>query len=276
MVAITKLISYIIPIVVLILFLVFYYNPQGSFEKVKTVVSGIIGQVSVGAKQTPGEKPVIPAEQQQAIDNLKATIVKMSKSDKNKNGCFGNYNPSFSLGGGEIKAQGFPVLGGTSINILQEGKKMRLTVFGGADGRQEVSSEIVSDGENPLDVTPCVISGRDAAEKSVPLSFYQKIIIHEEPVAGNFFLPVEEIVINRNGNNKLSYNKGANINFDDGGFLCTPDGQNICFFPTKNGNFACDGNDNPDGLDDDCLGEGKYSDGESIPHFLYTGALTWC
>lgn len=274
--ALNKLPPYILPIAVLFIFLYFFYGSDVSgLVKVKNfvtdMISSITPSVNIGAAKIPGEKPTIPEEQRVAIEYLKTTISKMKTSANiGVNGCFANYNPSFILRSNENQKQGFPPLKDTSLLLEKNPEGMRLII---KNDLTEVSTEIIPG------VNPCVVSGRDSTG-IIPANFHEKIIQGKDTV-GNTFLPVTEINI-LDGGTKIAYNRGANIDLEDGGFLYTPDGSHICFFPTKDFGIDCSPSDNEDGLNDDCLGEGDYKVkvtakyGESISSLLGAKKLSWC
>lgn len=269
-----KLITYIIPIIVLILLIIVFFGPEKGFTKLKEITSKL-PDVKIGLPQTTGEKPVLPEAHAEAINNLKKAIDTMADATKS---CFYLYNPSFMAG------NGFPLLRekGTSIILTKETGGTRLTVKGGIDGLQEISSDLLRDSQDvPLDVSPCVISGVSSTStifkerNTIPQDFYNTWI---EPTdyEADHYLPVQTIEIKTIGDeNKIQYNNGGFLDFNDGGFVYTPDDKHICFFPTKRGNPFCDG-DGELGLDDDCLGFGDKTEGDNLLHLAYIGQLPWC
>lgn len=272
--AVPKLALYILAIVIFIILFSFFFGPGSGFNAVKKVFVGVKESVnvSIGASEVKGEKPVLPAEHKEAINLLKRTMEKM----RSKKQCFQNYQ--ITSGGSDQGRNGLPILGekGTSIILEKAGNDLRMILLGGIGGKQEISRDVMND------ISPCVISGVSKAPTifkdryTVPEDFYNTFLAaddHEE----NNYNPVNKILITYDGGeNKISYNNGPLLDFEDGGFLYTPDGKNVCFFPTKDGDDTCDGDSNAEGLDDDCLGEAGDNDLISVPALLKAGELKWC
>jgi len=242
-----KLVYYLIPLVVLILIGMWAWGPEALWAKTKGAYEGVKGflpNVSVGAKGLEGGEPTIPGEQREAIDKLRATIKQMLKS--NKTNCFASYG-------------GLPELGeeGTSIifNWREDKNLTELIVKGGAGGKQEVFYEEIKG------MRPCVIAGKDSVGGDVSENFYYTFLEPDpsEVKSSTYYTPVGAI--------NLFYYEGrtffcrnANVirvpefgedpvndecdNLEDGGWLFTPDGKHICFFPTVYGDNDKDGTNN--------------------------------
>ena len=266
MVAITKLALYTLAIVIFIILLSFFFGSGSGFAAVKEVFSGVKESVnlSIGAEEVEGEKPELPKEFNEPIGNLKRTIETM----QGKEACFSEYKVT---GGGSNEGRnGLLELGedGVSIVFEKDGNNMQMVIFGGVGGQQEISREIIAK------TNPCVISGEKDGN-NIPLNFYQRHLQKQEIATETHFLPVEKITITYDGENRISYNNGDLLDFEDGGFLYTPDGKQVCFFPTKDGDGTCDG-ETINGLDDDCLGNAREDDLGSITKLYKAGELKVC
>ncbi|MDP3733776.1 MAG: hypothetical protein Q8R37_00975 [Nanoarchaeota archaeon] len=260
--AIPKLALYILAIVIFIILFSFFFGSNSGFNAVKKVFSGVKESVnvSIGASQVKGEKPVLPAEQKEAINLLKRTMEKM----KGKQQCFQKYQ---TTGGGSdqgrngLPRNGLPLLGeeGTSIILEKAGNDLRMILLGGVAGKQEISRDIIPG------INPCVISG-----ENIPARFQSQFIEKLGPVS-DYYNAIDKVMIIFDGSeNKISYNDGPLLDFEDGGFLYTPDGAQVCFFPTN------DASTNDDGLDDDFLGNADPAGQFSITALLQKGELKWC
>jgi len=236
-----KVIGALIPLLVLLLLLAFYYGSDGSFNKVKGLVKGIAESVTIGAEKIDAQKPVLPREHQEAITNLKRTI----ESVRGKENCIVKYSLHTSNKGDN----GFPELGekGTSIILKKSGGDTRLGVLGGISGKQEISRETIEG------VQPCVIAGGNTAK-----NFYNRFVLGNTAFR-SFYNPVDQVVIAHDSSvgkfneNRIFYTGSAGFaDFKDGGWLFVS-GNNICFFPTEDDfDGVCVG-DSANGLDDSCL-----------------------
>lgn len=222
--------------------------------------------VSIGIKESNASKSVLSEDHQQEVGSLQAALNKLIKPG-NKD-CFVNYGGFSSLGEK-----------GTSLEMgyMQEEESTEVIVKGGKGGAKIIKEEIfVVKG-----MTPCVIAGSEGISEN----FYDKIIDGER-VSGNYYQWVPELKIKYfsagdrfDGNVIRSDALGSDAindegnNLNDGGWLFTPDGKHGCFFPTKYGNNACDG-DGDDGLDDDCLEDVDEED--TIPYLINSGRLARC
>lgn len=270
MVAVKKLAMYLIPLVVLVILVMAYYSDEGMFGKLKSGTDDVekyLPNIDFGAEEVEAIKPTIPKAHQKAVDSLVSTMKEMRDS-KNKN-CFANYGSLPDLGEQ-----------GTSLRFTSDSDKVLLTITGGAGGIQEVGIEEIEG------IKLCVIAGT----KIVADNFVESFINDKEwdekkkGIKENHFQEVSEIRIYNLArlSSKISgvtYNvikvpefgtKAVNDidNFEDGGYLYTPDNKHICFFPTSY--FSND----EDGLNDDIF---KITQGgNSIPQLLYLKKLKLC
>lgn len=236
---VTKLIFYIIPIVVLVLLVVFFYSDAGAFEKVKNITSSAenyVPNISIGAKEITAQEISLPTEHKAQISRLKEKINLMMESDK-KN-CFANYGGFSSLGEK-----------GTTIQIQYDAgaDATHFTFKGGAGGQQEIPEEAFTIEK----MHPCVIAGgSEITEK-----FWRKFI-WKETIAGNYYFPVSSLEINSlAGDTHIRVPEfGADVvndqdnNFEDHGQIFTPDNKHICFISTIYGSLS---NFDEDGIDND-------------------------
>ena len=126
-------------------------------------------------------------------------------------------------------------------------------------------------------MAPCVIAGSSEVTSNFEQSFLneksweEKIKIIEE----EHYNPVNSITIRHDdggygglSENRIDFGTGFK-DFEDAGYLYTPDNKHICFFPTV------DGGSDADGLDDDYLGEDPQGE-TSIPRQVAEGKLQRC
>ncbi|MBI2573381.1 hypothetical protein HYV86_05955 [Candidatus Woesearchaeota archaeon] len=287
-----KVVGVAVLIIIMVLLLLWAYGPNGSFTKAKDSTHNAKNFVDIGVSETPGTKPAIPSSHEKVIMQLKKTITLMHNAKESY--CFARYNE-------RIGESGFPDLGeeGTSLVLAsgknKEGKEgMSIKVLGGVGGIQEVSYEFIEG------VKPCVIAGtrNDAygREVNVAGNFYEAYVrfpdvpfaIKKESMLRDYamhYFPVETLTITRSsgldatGNAiRATVNSALGLveindegnNLLDGGLLYTPDKKHICFFPTTVGDVTCSGDD-PDGLDDDCLGADLAEEGNLIRQFTQEG-----
>ncbi|MBU0459518.1 MAG: hypothetical protein KJ597_03780 [Nanoarchaeota archaeon] len=263
MVALSKIVLYLIPIIALVLLGWYYYGSEGGFSKLESTVEtveGYVPNISLGQDELAGGRVEIDAEHREAILRLNETINLMLHGTETN--CFVNYS-------------GFPELDedGTSLTLTYNSAEDKTTVAitGGAGGSQTVTDlELEFEG-----MQPCVIAGNER----ITQQFYESYLdpgTSQSPSSA--FNPVNSITIayNTDGHNENRINYGAGFeDFEDGGWLFTPDKRHICFFPTKQGDIggSCDG-DGEEGLDDDCLTD--TNEDESIPYRVRHNSLTTC
>jgi hypothetical protein len=277
---VSKLVTIVALLILFVLWLMFYYNPEGGFNTVKDVVSGVSDHVKIGAREVHGTKPVIPEDHQKAIDELKKTMERMR--DNQNNYCFARYD-GVDIKHEEIEGR-FPSLGedGTSL-VLSHGTNqdgVTGTSMLVLSGQREVSYKFIPG------ITPCVIAGtvKDRGRDIVVADkFYKafiegfrtweerkRVMLHDNPI---HYTPVESLIITystsgSDGNVIRVPDFSANVvndvreNLQDGGYLYTPDNNHVCFFPTKkiDSEYGCSST-GKDGLDNDCFeyeGPNKY------------------
>ncbi|MBI4151600.1 hypothetical protein HY496_01405 [Candidatus Woesearchaeota archaeon] len=267
---IKKVISYLIPLIFLILVAMWLF--VGSFPQLKERVGDVKKYISFGAEKELGPQPTIPEDHKKQIERLLKTMREMKESTVNN--CFANYG-------------GFSNLGekGTSLHFIYDSlnDKTLVTVKGGSEGEQIVELE---EGKGMIElpgVKLCVIGGG-----SVPSSFFNKVLKENYPrdtTPTSHFTEVSSIEVRFDtagvgwdGNvikTGLS-NVDTNNNFQDGGWLFTPDNTHICFFPTRYdpgaGRNSCEAEEG--GLQNSCtLDVTKLS---SIPYLYGRGWLSEC
>ena len=216
----------ILPVLVLLFFLGFYYlYEDGAFPKLKEISLGLKNYLPLGAEKDLGVEPGIPPEQETTFVSLKETIKKMQASGE-KN-CFAQYTPLPPLG--EEK--------GTSIELVydtisDEGDKGTFfTIRGGAEGLES----IIPLGEALKGIQPCVIAGKGELGVPVPFEFFTALLNGAFPDSEEktHYLSAKSISIQgTDEENVLSFNGGnQRLKLNPKPWLFTPDGKNICFFP---------------------------------------------
>lgn len=257
-----KIIFLVVPLIFLIVVVLIFFGETGSWEELKDIVLGIesvLPKVGVGLEELKGEVS-IPAQHQTAILDLKSTIIdKMLKPGKVN--CFEKFN-------------GFSDLGeqGTTLEFALQGDKTVLTVGGGAGGKQ-----IITDLRTEFPgMTPCVIAGGQIVTERFFTYFIEG---QRERLNQPYYQPVSSIKIyysttHRNGNKIEVADFGDNAvndeskNFESDGWLFTPDGKNICFFPTNWGT-----NHDEDGIANEWF---TLDEENSIPSRIERGDLARC
>ena len=234
-------------------------NPDGTvnLEALKSLLPEKGEEVSAGAAS-------IPETHRLEILKLQETIKTMLASNGR---CFASYG-GFSELGEE---------GGTSLIMEYDGNAgtTSFSVYGSAGGKQLVTDpNLHFSVEN---MAPCVIAGSSEVTSNFEQSFLneksweEKIKIIEE----EHYNPVNSITIRHDdggygglSENRIDFGTGFK-DFEDAGYLYTPDNKHICFFPTV------DGGSDADGLDDDYLGEDPQGE-TSIPRQVAEGKLQRC
>jgi len=252
-----KLVFYIIPIIVAGLLLFSYYGgDESAFESLKSGVEGAkeyVPNISIGDKGLSASKPDISTEHKTQLLRLNETIHQMLSSSKQN--CFANYG-------------GFSELGekGASFVMTYSEGKTKFKVLGGAGGDQlitDLSFEIEG-------MIPCVIAGSSTITENFENSF-----LTGKTIVDNHFMNVNSIIIKTDDGgitdyteNRIDSGSGPK-DFQDAGFIYTPDNEHICFFPTV------DGGSDADGLNDDFLGETPNA-ATAIPRQVNEGKLKTC
>jgi len=270
----TKIILYIIPLIVLVLLGFFYFGPSGALDKLKgsaETLKDYVPDVSMGADQLTAKEAGVPSDHKNAINSLKNTLEKMTQST---GPCFAYY-----------KEGGLPELNeqGTSITFSYDPVKDEtiVTTYGGTAGKQIVTDLSFTIPKMEL----CVI-----ADENIVKSFgdrylndktwAEKLASPSDTIRKVNSIKIEYSTNKLNGHTIRAPELGADTvndesnNLQDYGVVYTPDGSSICFFPTVYGNNVCDGSDK-DGLDDDCLGADPNED-ISIPRQISEGKLKKC
>lgn len=247
---------YVIPLVLLIVVLAILFGGKGLFNKTKEVIlsaKDILPKVSVGLEEQKAEVTIPDAHRTQII-NLKSTINSML--GEGKENCFGRYERFSELGEG-----------GTSLTFAVEGGKALLTVFGAAGGEQTITD---LSGEVP-GMRPCVIAG--PGDEAV---HFVSHFIKGEQLIYPYYSSVNSltIVTNPSGVDENSIRVpglGLENDLDDRGWLFTPDGQHVCFFPTNDFN-----NDDEDGIGKVKFTLSGFFAKESVPYRMNHGELKMC
>ena len=262
----TKIVYYIIPLVVLVLLVMWQYGPSGLFVELKDTVKKITN-TSIGSEKIIAGKPTTPAGEEESIKRLVDTIKTMAaSSDKN---CFLNYG-------------GLPNLQGSSLTLRLKGDSMSVVIGGGAGGKQEVAYEEISG------IRPCVIAGTASeAEKrihpeisgTIPSTFYNNFLKEgalcpgcdgwncPEGCAVPYWLKVSGITLS---GNQIYYQdftgRDNNQKLEDGGWIYKNNDGYVCFFPAAYFNSAS-------GLNNKYL---SGSEAGSIAYGIRHGIITLC
>ncbi|HLC71765.1 MAG TPA: hypothetical protein VJI32_07175 [Candidatus Nanoarchaeia archaeon] len=225
-----KILFLVIPIIFLIVVVIIFFGETGSWEELKETVMGIesvLPKGRIGLEELEGDAS-IPADHRTQILDLSSTI-KDTMLDPGNVNCFEKFSDFSNLGES-----------GTTLEFALQGDTTVLTVSGGAGGKQ-----IITDLRTEfLGMTPCVIAGGQIVTERF---FTYFIAGQRERLNHPYYQSVSSIKIyyntgNRNGNKIEVPDFGENAvndeskNFESDGWLFTPDGKNICFFPTNWGN----------------------------------------
>lgn len=264
---VTKILFLVIPLVLLIIVGVIFFGETGIFEDTKDaandainnpIVNWIVPRVSVGEGELNAELQ-LPTDLSGELATLIPLINQSLRWGEN---CFAHFG-------------GFSDLdqSGASFQLTDRGDYTLFTVYGGGSGRQEIV-ELRTEFPN---MKPCVIAGSER----VPQNFYDAFI-EENPLCEGPCLPyyqeVPSITIAWDdggffglAENRISY--GGDFQDSEAlGWLFTPDGEHICFFPTRDGGNDCAPGEN--GLDDDCFTDADEED--SLLYLLNQGRLNLC
>ena len=234
MVAMNKLVAYVLVIMFAIIFVAVLYSPSGAFEKGKSAVEGVkdlVPDISVGDKGLVGGVPEISSLHYKEILNLNTTINRMLGSSDSD--CFGNYGEFTPLGQGDNAVT-------ITMNYDSEKAGTQVSVKGGKGGKQIITTLNLFIPK----MRPCVIAGDDILVKN----FFDNFV--NGASKGNYYAFTSSIIIRydegtgtgvscSNGN-RITVpefgSKGPNYycnNFEDHGVIFTPDNLHICFFPTN-------------------------------------------
>ncbi len=253
MVAFTKLISYILPVIVLILFMIFYFTyEEGGFSAVKDLTLGLKKYVHLGTDISVSKNVTLPLEHKRAIDSLLKTIREMQKKTREgQKNCFGEYTPLPPL-----QEQG------TSLQLSYDALSETLffVVSAGKEGRQQIMAEKF------LNVQPCVIAGAAPGGDLIAENFRASFLAPDASLFGAYYSPMRKISISGDDEENIMEFDGRKSTLHDGGWLFAPDAGHICFFPT--------GENDENGLEEELTEEAKEP--ESIAQRVSQGKLTLC
>ena len=251
---VSKVFFILVPLVfvLLVLTILFINDGGGLLGEIKQAALGakdVLPKVSVGLEEQKAEV-TIPDEHREQILNLQKAIVLMLSGKARgvpRENCFADYG-GFSALGEE---------GGTSLTFESRGDKAVMKVFVGSGGKQtidDLSAEFPG-------MKPCVIAG----EGSVSKNFFNYFLGGKPELIYPYYQPVKSFTINNNGISIPQLDIKNNL---DGGWLFTPDGQHVCFFPTNKFSTA----------DDDGIFKGFFSVSQenSIPNKINRGELQLC
>ena len=252
--AATRIVFYIIPLVLLIVVVVILFGESGAWEDLKDAVLGTIAfsekvlpTVKVGLEEQKADVS-IPDVHKKEIEKLSAAMKSML--GKGKENCFADYGKLSDLGEK-----------GTSLTFESKGDKTVLTVRGGAGGKQ-----IITDLYQEFSgMNPCVIAGTFGESRN----FFDYFINDKEKLIHPYYRAVSSVTIfystqGFNGNRISSADAQLINKLEDNGWLFTPDGQNVCFFPTNDVSDFDNG-----GIDNDYFTEEQEN---SIPQRIAEGA----
>ena len=241
---VTKIFEYLIPIVILIVILTILFGGKGLFTKAKEVILGakdLLPTVKVGLEEQKAEV-TIPDVHREQIYNLKKTIEFML--GEGRENCFAKYNTFSEVG--EIP---------TSLTFELRGDKTILRVKSGSGGKQDIKD---LDTEF-LGMKPCVIAG----EGDEVAHFESYFLEGKKQLIYPYFRPVNSLTIF--STHKISASDLEEQDLDDNGYLFTPDGEYICFFPTGG-----------DGIAEKEFTQSAFFSETSIPVRINEGKLQMC
>ena len=245
-----KFITYLIPLVVLILYIGFQTD---TIDKIKEAVTGTVN-ISIGEKKLAGAEPTIPENQEKAITSLIAKMEEMRDSPREN--CFGYVD--------------FPNLGENIAKVTfnsrnRDGKYFtEAIIYGGAGAKQEVPRLY----KEIKDIKPCIIGGSEQITSNF-IAFLESQSIPPEP----YYAGVKRIDLYSLGDYNhitvpdLTLSK-EDENLESSGWLFKGKKGNICFIPT---NYY---NDDAEGIDNDYFLIKRWSNG--INQLLAQGKLNWC
>ena len=254
----SKVFMLLIPLVILIVILTILFGGKGLFGSAKEAILGakdVLPKVSVGLEEQKAEV-TIPDEHKEQILNLQKAIVLILSGKARgvpRENCFASYG-------------GFSALGEeawTSVTFESRGDKAVMKVFAGSGGKQtidDLSAEFSG-------MKPCVIAGEGAVSEH----FFKHFITEEQQLIYPYFSPVNSLRISGTDSDTNGINTpelDLQNNLEDGGWLFTPDGEHICFFPT---NLVSDYDDT--GIDNNFFIRDRLY---SIPSKIKEGKLNLC
>lgn len=247
----SKILFFLVPLVFLIVVLALFFGGSGSlFEKAKSAVlsaKDFLPSFSTGLQEQKAEVS-IPQEHRAEIMNMKKTIQGML--GKGKENCFAQYTTFSDLGEK-----------GTSLAFKVENGKTFLTVYGGSGGKQiitDMSGEVAG-------MKPCVIAGAGGVSKN----FFTHFLQGNTDLFSPYHQPVSSLTIDVNGIAVPELDLKSGLK--DNGWIFTPDGELVCFFPTISRLFY---RYSDSGIASDWLDENGRS--QSIPNKISSGELKRC
>ncbi len=265
--AIDRIITYIIVILVGLILTGIYFSPGGQFGKAKGAFDKtkdtFLPDITLGQKPLQGSPPTVPLEHREQLTSLKQAIQHVLYSEKRN--CFAQYTPFSELGER-----------GTSLELYYHGDGTDIIVNGGAGGTQEVSRDHL------IGVRPCVIAGDSQTVENFDHAFLNR----EGGVQSSYFTGVNfiRIAFDTSGynENRIAFGNSPEqlseyYDFEGRGWLFTPDNivgdKHICFFPTRDyGNILNRCAASGGLLDDDCFSD----DIISIPALIRGENLDQC
>ena len=237
---VTKLVFWIIPLIVLIILTIAFFGDKSLFTELKLATKDIqegLPDVGLGLDELKGEKIVFNDQQSKAINSMKEKIILM----EGKKDCF-------------LNCGGFPQLGEQGASIEMEwtndssGSHSSFTFFGGVGGKQILTGLYFD-----TKLKPCVIGGTDAISQS----FYESYIKSQKTSTFPHYLEIPKLRIFSDGDNKIVYS--GFTTYLESSLLYTYDGTQLCFFPTRHewiGEYEAEGIDN-DWFTDDIAWQSK-------------------
>src|SRR3989344_4490185 len=269
----SDIIFYVLPLTFLIVVVILFFGQGGMWEDLKDTVnelkdkwgvSWILPRIGIGQEALEADVSVSEEHRGQVLE---ITRVINTMLGENKHNCFGDF--------GELSDLGEE---GTTLIFEYRGDRTIMTIQGGAGGQQQIT-ELRAEFPG---MRPCVIAGRDELVEN----FFNYFIDYQDKVCGGgpcypYYQQVDSISIayrtdNNNANQIIVAGPGfsdgpvndESDNFESHGWLFTPDGRHICFFPT---NYHA--NNDEDGIANEWFTEGED---DSIPnqvnqqqHFQY-------
>jgi len=237
----------LIIIAVVSLVLIGFWQSE-SFAGVKKVVGGLNETVNIGAGTTKTSKAKIPTSHETAIKKLVDTIKSMIDK-KEATDCFMNYGGLPDL----IEKGTIIGLEKDEIQISEGGRKV-------IDLSTELSKKLQG-------FKPCVIGGKIGSNKISENFYYTLLKPISSKVDGQTSLPVTQLVILYDSQNKISFGGGGYVDLEDGGWLYKNKNKEICFFPTH------DFRNGPYGLNNNHLNGNEEKD---IPYLIKNNKLDLC
>ncbi len=249
--AMKTVISWIIPLVILILLGIWLYGGGGLLDKIKgtaNATKAYLPDVTIGAKEITASPAKVPEEHKAAILKLADAIKNMKQSTQQE--CFEGYG-------------GLPVLGDEETVIELSSSGAAIKVQQKAGGGQIDAALTREFNDRTQGVQYCVIAEEPYAEN------FARAFLNAEPwntklltLRGeDHYVIVRNIRITNEGGsvNTIDYGLDSSA-LNDGGILYKAADSTVCFFPTTAGGSTCRTRGtflNPlEVLDDDCLGSG--------------------